>query len=284
MSQKKRGLGRGLGSLLSDVSALGSASETDMGLVDLAIGLLQAGAHQPRKHFDEAGLAELAESIRARGIVQPLIVRPVSAGRYEIVAGERRYRAAQIVGLKVVPVIVREMDEREAMAVALVENIQRADLNPLEESAALRKLIDECGLTHEQCAQAVGRSRTQVSNLLRLAELDPMVQNAVREGRLSLGHAKVLLGAPLERQTELAHHAMHRELTVRQTEALLRETARPKPAPRSESRPEPELEQRLSSAVGLPVRIQPGAKGQGKVLISYQDPAELRRLLGLLES
>lgn len=284
MSQKKRGLGRGLGSLLSDVSALGSAPDTDLGLVDLAIGHLQAGAHQPRKHFDEAGLSELAESIRARGIVQPLIVRPVGGQRYEIVAGERRFRAAQLVGLKVVPVIIREMDEREAMAVALVENIQRADLNPLEESAALRKLIDECGLTHEQCAQAVGRSRTQVSNLLRLAELDPLVQNAVREGRLSLGHAKVLLGAPLDRQAELAHHAMHRELTVRQTEALLRDTARPKPSMKVEVRADPEMEQRLSSAFGLPVRLQPGPKGQGKLLISYKDAAELRRLLGLFES
>ncbi|WP_029888511.1 ParB/RepB/Spo0J family partition protein [Polycyclovorans algicola] len=284
MSQKKRGLGRGLGSLLSDVSALGVAAEGDSGLADLPVAQLQPGAHQPRKHFDEAGLAELADSIRARGIVQPLIVRPVSGGRFEIVAGERRFRAAQLVGLKVVPAIVREMDEREAMAVALVENIQRADLNPLEESTALRKLIDECGLTHEQCAQAVGRSRTQVSNLLRLAELDPVVQNAVREGRLSLGHAKVLLGAPPERQAELAHHAIHRELTVRQTEVLLRESARPKPAPRAPARAEPELEQRLSSAFGLPVRIQPGLKGQGKLLISYQDSAELRRLLGLFES
>lgn len=283
MSVKKRGLGRSLDALLSSGAGDGAASQQGDELRELALDQLIPGPHQPRQHFDEAALAQLAESIRAQGVVQPLVVR-ASGRHFEIVAGERRWRAAKLAGLKVVPVIIRTLEEREAMAVALVENIQRADLNPLEESAALRKLIDECGLTHEQCAQAVGRSRTQVSNLLRLAELDPLVQNAVREGRLSLGHAKVLLGAPPDRQAELAHHAMLRELTVRQTEALLRDAARPKPAPKVEASAEPELEQRLSSAFGLPVRVQPGPKGQGKLLIAYKNAAELRRLLGLFES
>lgn len=283
MSQKKRGLGRGLGSLLSDVSALGEPTEEAAGLVDVAIDRLQAGAHQPRRHFDDAALSELADSIKAQGILQPLILRPLGGRRYEIVAGERRFRAAKLVGLKVVPAIVREMDEREAMAVALVENIQRADLNPVEESAALRKLIDECGLTHEQCAQAVGRSRTQVSNLLRLAELDPFVLDALRDGRLTLGHAKVLLGAAPERQAEFGGLAIQRELTVRQTEALLRQAPVTRPQPAADKRI-PDAETRLSSALGLPVKVQAGDKGRGKILITYRDAAELTRLIGLFES
>src|SRR3569623_103728 len=179
------------------------------------------GAHQPRRHFDETALATLADSIRAQGVVQPILVRPIGADRYEIIAGERRWRAAGIAGLKTIPAVVRQMDDRTARAVALVENIQRADLNPLEESEALHKLIEEHGLTHQQCAESVGHSRATVSNLLRLMELNSDVQELVRSNQISLGHAKVLLGVEGARQSSLAKLVVSGQLSVRATEALV---------------------------------------------------------------
>lgn len=280
MSVKKRGLGRSLDALLSSGAGDGAAAQQGDELRELPLDQLIPGRHQPRRHFDEEALAQLADSIRAQGVVQPLVVR-TSGAQFEIVAGERRWRAAKLAGLKVVPVIVRTLEEREAMAIALVENIQRADLNPLEEAEALRKLIDECGMTHEQCAQAVGRSRAQVSNLLRVMELPPEVQTLVRSGQLSLGHAKVLLAAPAAHQAEYARQVVTRQLTVRQTESLLKGV--PAPSPARPVKGDPELEQRLSSALGLPVRVQPGSGSRGKLVIAYRDPAELRRLLGVLE-
>ena len=280
MSTKKRGLGRGLDALLSSTQAAVDEQAGDE-LREVEIGLLVAGAHQPRRHFDDDALTQLADSIRTQGVVQPLVVR-AKGKQFEIVAGERRWRAAERAGLKKVPVIVRALSEQDAMTVALVENIQRADLNALEEAEALRKLIDDCGLTHDQCAQAVGRSRAHVSNLLRLLELAPECQALVRSGQLSLGHAKVLLGAEGARQVQLARTVVQRHLSVRQTELLLKspDTA---PAPRPSVAPQPELERRLSSALGLPVQLQGSAQGRGKVVIRYRDAAELQRLLGALE-
>ncbi len=277
MSVKKRGLGRGLDALLS------SASETEQSqgeeLRELAVEQLVAGKHQPRRAFDEEALKSLADSIRSQGIVQPIIVRPVGANRYEIIAGERRWRAAQRVGLKVIPAVIRSMDERTAMAVGLVENIQRSDLNALEEAEALHKLIKECGLTHDKCAEAVGRSRAQVSNLLRLTELNADVQALLRSNQLSLGHAKVLLGVTGPRQSSLAKLVLERHLSVRQTEALVQApattTAKTKVAPSKGHRLESELTQRI----GLPVKLQQNEQGRGKLVVSFKSQAELDRLL-----
>lgn len=285
MSTKKRGLGRGLDALLSSAQTPGVDEAAGDELREVGIEQLIAGAHQPRRHFDEDALAQLADSIRTQGVVQPLVVR-AKGKQFEIVAGERRWRAAQRAGLKTIPVIVRALDEQDAMTVALVENIQRADLNALEEAEALRKLIDDCGLTHDQCAQAVGRSRTHVSNLLRLLDLEADTQALVRSGQLSLGHAKVLLAADGARQVQLARLVVQRHLSVRQTELLIKDpqaTAAAAPRASAAAAGDPELERRLSSALGLPVKLQGNAQGRGKLVISYRDGAQLKRLLGVLE-
>ena len=252
MSVKKRGLGRGLDALLGSMNAPAAEAGSDPAPADTAprelpLAQLGPGKHQPRRHFDEAALSELAESIRAQGVVQPIVVRPTGVDCYEIVAGERRWRAAQRAGLKTIPVVIRVLDERAAMAVALVENIQRADLNALEEAEALQKLIGECGLTHEACAEAVGKSRAAVSNLLRLMELEPEVQALLRAGNLSFGHAKVLLGVAGARQSQLAKQVLERQLSVRQTEALVHEE--PRTAGRkSPAAPAPQMGQRRAPA------------------------------------
>jgi ParB family transcriptional regulator, chromosome partitioning protein len=279
MSAKKRGLGRGLDALLSSGSTPTETAADEQR--ELSIEVLQPGKHQPRRHFDEEALAALADSIRAQGVVQPIVVRAIGGDRYEIVAGERRWRAARLAGLKAVPVVVRTLDERGAMAVALVENIQRADLNPLEEAEALHKLIKECGLTHEKVAEAVGRSRAQVTNLLRLMDLQDQVQALVRDGRLSLGHAKVLLAAQGARQVSLAQLVIERQLSVRQTEALLHaEQAAPKNKP---GKPRvPAVEKQISARLGLPVRLHQAESGRGKLTVSFRSGEELERLLKLL--
>jgi ParB family chromosome partitioning protein len=276
VSVKKRGLGRGLDALLSSVSQAEDAQSSEE-LRELALDVLVAGKHQPRRAFDEDALKALADSIRAQGVVQPIIVRPAGANRYEIIAGERRWRAARLLGLKTIPAVIRAMDERAAMAVALVENIQRADLNALEEAEALHRLIKECGLTHDKCAEAVGRSRAQVSNLLRLIELNADVQALLRGNQLSLGHAKVLLGVTGPRQSSLAKMVIERHLSVRQTEALVQAPAstKAKSAPSKGHR----LESELSERIGLPVKLQQNEQGRGKLVVSFKSQAELDRLL-----
>lgn len=280
MTVKKRGLGRGLDALLSSVNAA-EAAQSGEELRDLELESLVAGKHQPRRAFDEDALKALADSIRAQGVVQPIIVRPAGGNRYEIIAGERRWRAAQRLGLKTIPAIIRSMDERAAMAVALVENIQRADLNALEEAEALHKLIKECGLTHDKCAEAVGRSRAQVSNLLRLTELNADVQALLRSNQLSLGHAKVLLGATGPRQSSLAKMVVAQHLSVRQIEALIQAHAAPKTkkAPLKGHR----LESELSQRIGLPVKLQQNEQGRGKLVVSFKSQTELDRLLKVLK-
>ncbi|HET8882384.1 MAG TPA: ParB/RepB/Spo0J family partition protein [Solimonas sp.] len=276
MSVKKRGLGRGLDVLLSSVANTVDEEAGDQ-LREIAIERLQPGRHQPRRRFDAAALDSLAESIRAQGVVQPIVVRAVGGDRYEIVAGERRWRAARQAGLKQVPAVIKTLDEQGAMAVALVENIQRADLNPLEEAEALDKLIRDCGLTHEATAKAVGRSRTHVTNLLRLIELNDDVQQLVRDGHLSFGHAKVLLGADGARQSSLAKLAVERQLSVRQTEALVHADGAGKPRA---ARPRaPALERELTQKFGLPVRLQQSDSGRGRLTVSFKTPAELQALL-----
>ncbi len=283
--QKKRGLGRSLNVLLSSESAQQySDKENDGGSQqrEIALERLQPGAHQPRRHFDEESLRELSNSISSQGVIQPIVARALGGERYEIIAGERRWRAAQMAGLQSIPAVVRVLDERGAMAIALVENIQRADLNPLEEAEALSRLLDECQFTHEQVAEAVGKSRATVSNLLRLMELNEDVQTLVREGRLSLGHAKVLMGATGSRQSSLAKLVANQQMSVRQTESLLKsdEQSRIAPPPaRVRNGLESELEGRLAERLGLNVSVQQNAKGKGRITIRYKNAAELETLL-----
>jgi len=280
MNARKRGLGRGLDALLSSVAPVIPGSEIDE-LRELPLERLTPGRHQPRRQFDEEALGALADSIRAQGVVQPIVVRPAGADRYEIIAGERRWRAAKLAGLTHIPVVVRVLDERGAMAVALVENIQRADLNALEEAEALHKLIAECGLTHEACAEAIGKSRAAVSNLLRLMELNDDVQERVRGRQLSFGHAKVLLAVQGARQSSLAALVADKHLSVRQTEALVHaqpeQKARPQPAPAIG-----EIEKDLAGRIGLGVKLQQNDKGRGKLTINFKSNSELQKLLGLL--
>ncbi len=280
MSVKKRGLGRSLDALLgsSQPQAVEAAGDE---LRELALDSLIAGKHQPRRSFDQGQLEALAESIKAQGVVQPIIVREIDSGRHEIVAGERRWRAAKLAGLTVIPAVVRKMEDRAAMAVALVENIQRADLNPLEEAEALRRLIDDCGLTHEQAAEAVGKSRASISNLLRLIDLDAGVQMMVRNGLISLGHAKVLMGASPSKQAELAKQVVERELTVRQTETLLMASSRPAAPPSAPLPPSP-IASEISERIGVPVSLTQSPRGKGKLVISFDNNAQLQQVLKLL--
>lgn len=280
---KKRGLGRGLDALLGTMaSATGPVSEEEshIALKELPIASLVAGKHQPRRNFDEAQLAELTESIRAQGVVQPIVVRPQGNDKYEIVAGERRWRAAQRAGLSTIPAVVRDLDERAAMAVALVENIQRADLNALEESQALHRLIEECGLTHEACATAVGKSRAAVTNLLRLTDLQADVQALLRAGQLSFGHAKVLLGVGGAKQSILAKQVVERQLSVRQTEALVH--AEPKPAGRKAAAAVSPHAERIAQRWGMPVALQQGPGGKGILKLSFANESQLNKLLAVL--
>ncbi len=277
---KKRGLGRGLDALLGTASAPVTPEEAATSLRELPLASMQAGRHQPRRHFDEAQLSELTESIRAQGVVQPIVVRPLGGERFEIVAGERRWRAAQRAGLASIPAVVRDLDERSAMAVALVENIQRADLNPLEESAALHRLIEECGLTHEACAVAVGKSRAAVTNLLRLTDLEADVQALLRAGQLSFGHAKVLLAAEGTRQSQLAKQVVERQLSVRQTETLVH--AEPGSAPKKDKAPTLPEADLIAEKWGVSVALQRGPNGKGSLKLGYQTESQLQRLLAAL--
>ena len=287
MAQKKRGLGRGLESLLSkDFDDTPAAAE----LVELALDDLAPGRYQPRRDIDPDALEALAQSIRAQGVVQPLVVRRVTDTEhgYEIIAGERRWRAARLAGLAQVPAVVREFAEEAAMAVALIENIQREDLNPLEVSGALKRLIDECGFTHAQCAAAVGRSRAAVSNLLRLSDLEADVAERLRVGELEMGHARALLGLDGATQVKIATRVVERGLTVRQTEALVRaahedtgkQPTKTKPARDARlQRHESSLSKRLEAGV----KIEPDRRGGGKVVIRYQSAAELDALVDRLD-
>jgi ParB family chromosome partitioning protein len=279
---KPKGLGRGLDALLggSDEPArretLGTAS----------IGDLQPGKYQPRTHMDPASLDDLAASIRAQGLMQPILVRPVAGNRYEIIAGERRWRAAKLAGLSEVPVVVRDVPDQAALAMALIENIQREDLNPLEEATGIQRLVEEFRLTHEQAAEAVGRSRAAVSNLLRLLRLPQAIQSYVSEGKLDMGHARALLAVEGHRQLELAQRVVDRGLSVRETEALVNETLHPKlPAPRPKlrtSRDIQRLEEELSERLGTAIEIRPGKKGSGKMVIGYMSLDHLDDLIAKL--
>jgi len=300
MSAKRRGLGRGLEALLGDVDispppvAVGDGQKpvaADSGLKMLPVDLLRRGAYQPRQTMRQDALEELASSIRAQGMLQPIIVRPLKttdasgAQRYEIVAGERRWRAAQLAGLSEVPTIVRQMPDSTAIAVALIENIQRENLSPLEESQSIRRLIDEFELTHQEAADAIGRSRTAVSNLLRLLDLGDEAKALVRAGKLEMGHARALLSITQPRvQAELAALIARKGLSVRATEALVKKTlsgGSKKPV-RTGGSIDPNiryLQDELSGKLGAQVSIQHRAKGDGKLVVTYNSLDELEGIL-----
>src|SRR5512132_2446861 len=279
---RPKGLGRGLDALLAG-SDEGSASES---LQTLAIDRLRPGKYQPRTRMDKTSLDELAASIREHGVMQPILVRPVDGGRFEIVAGERRWRAAQRAGLTEVPALVKSVPDQAALAVALIENIQREDLNPLEEAKGLQRLIDEFGLTHDAAAKAVGRSRSAVSNLLRLNALAPPVQEYVLGGAIEMGHARALLPLPVEQQAGAAARVVNGALSVRETERLVLGLLNPaKRAARRRSKPAYDadtarLENDLSEALGAVVHIEPGRQGAGRIVIRY---STLEQLDGIIE-
>ncbi|MBF8778643.1 ParB/RepB/Spo0J family partition protein [Pseudomonas fulva] len=286
MAVKKRGLGRGLDALLSGPSV--SALEEQAVKIDqkelqqLPVDLIQRGKYQPRRDMDPQALEELAHSIRSHGVMQPIVVRPIEGGRYEIIAGERRWRATQQAGLESIPAMVREVPDEAAIAMALIENIQREDLNPLEEAMALQRLQQEFELTQQQVADAVGKSRVTVANLLRLISLPDEIKTMLAHGDLEMGHARALLGLDEERQVEGARHVVARGLTVRQTEALVRQWLTGKPEPVEPARPDPDiarLEQRLAERLGSAVQIRHGNKGKGQLVIRYNSLDELQGVL-----
>ena len=282
MSAKRRGLGRGLDALLGlDSTAGAEAASADAALRHLPVEFLQRGRYQPRTDFDPAALQELADSIKAQGVVQPIVVRPFGPDKYEIVAGERRWRAAQLAGLAEIPALVREIPDEAAIAVALIENIQRQDLNPLEEAAALKRLTEEFGMTHQEVADAVGRSRVAVTNLLRLLDLHPDVKGYLQRGELEMGHARALAGLPEARQPQAAAMVVSRGLSVRETEALVKRLLSEQPA-KAPARLDPDirrLQDDLSERLGATVKIQHGPKGSGKLVIQYSSLEELDGIL-----
>ena len=275
---KAKGLGRGLDALL------GGDEPAREVLGTLDIGAIRPGRYQPRTRMDQQALAELAQSIRSQGLLQPLVVRPVNGG-YELVAGERRWRAAQMAGLTRVPAIVREVPDDAALVMALIENIQREDLNPMEEAGALARLIDEFKMTHEQAADAVGRSRSATSNLLRLLKLAKPVQESLMRGAIEMGHARALLALDAARQIELAARIAAKGLSVREAEALVQQMLRA-PAPRRRKRADRDvqrLQEEMSERLGTTVEIRPGSKGRGKLIVHYANLDHLEQLLKRLK-
>ena len=284
MTKVHKGLGRGLDALLS-----GGKSEKDEVMRDLNVTLLKPGKYQPRTHMDETSLNELATSIKAQGIMQPILVRQIADSSYEIIAGERRWRAARIAGLSHVPVLVRSVPDNAALAMALIENIQRENLNPLEEAIGIQRLIDEFKMTHQVAADAVGRSRSAASNLLRLLKLPKVVQNMLMENKLDMGHARALLSLEGAQQILFANKIVLEELSVRDAERLVQkqsqepqEKRRPKKTVKL-SRDTQRLQEEMSTYLGMRVEIRPGIKNGGKLVIEYANNDQLDDLLNKLK-
>jgi ParB family transcriptional regulator, chromosome partitioning protein len=274
---KPKGLGRGLDALLGgdEPPRRGDA------LATLPVGRIRPGKYQPRTKMDQQALAELAASIRSQGLMQPLLVRAVDRDRYELIAGERRWRAAQMAGLEEVPVLVRDVSDDAALAMSLIENIQRENLNPMEEAAGVQRLVDEFRMTHEQAADAVGRSRSATTNLLRLLKLARPVQEMLMEGALEMGHARALLALDAARQIEAAHRVAAKGLSARETEALVQQLLRGGAAKRRVrgDRDLARLEEEVSERLGTTVQIRAGRKGTGKVVVHYSSLEHLDQLL-----
>ncbi len=278
MAIKKRGLGRGLDALLGDAVLTEPISSPRT----LPVDRIEPSRFQPRKDIDLERLRELADSIKAHGVVQPVVVRVGGNDRYELVAGERRWRAARLAGLTEIPVVVRKLDDRAALALALIENIQREDLNPLEQAEAMHRLLEEFDMTHQQLAEAVGKSRTTITNLLRLLELNPEVKKLLAESRIEMGHARALLGLAGEKQIEVALKVADGMLTVRATEQLVKDLQSGVTASGS-ARVDPDirrLQDELTTLLGTRVTIRHSKQGKGRLVISYRD---LDQLEGLLE-
>ena len=281
MNMKKRGLGRGLDALLGDVPVTAKPENTSAQQT-LPIELLQRGKYQPRKDMNPEKLQDLANSIAMQGIVQPIVVRHISPQQYEIVAGERRWRAAQLAGLQDVPVIIKEMDDRTAMAIALIENIQREDLNVLEEAEALQRLLTEFEMTHQQVADAVGKSRATVTNFLRLLDLAPEVKKMLVNKQLEMGHARALLPLETEQQIEAARKITNQGLSVRLTEKLVKDLQQP---PKVENKIPTidadilSLQNELSEKFGARVQVESKENGKGKLIIHYSTLDELEGIL-----
>src|SRR5260221_1858999 len=256
MTARHKGLGRGLDALLGGTTR----SHDQEALGELPVRAIGRGRNQPRARVDEASLADFADSIRARGVIQPIVVRPVNDSEYEILAGERRWRAAKIANLERIPAVIREVPDEAALGIGLIENIQREDLNPIEEASGLKRLIDEFSLTHEEVARAIGRSRTGVTNLLRLLELAPAVQALVQDGSIDMGHARALLALSKARQLELAHQIVEKGLSVRDTERLVQEASHaPQAGHRAVARLDPDsrrLQQELSESLAAHARLK----------------------------
>ena len=282
MSSNKRGLGRGLDALLGDVSV----KEEKHHLQTLPIEYLQRGKYQPRQDINPEKLQELADSIKAQGIIQPIVVRLMAYEKYEIVAGERRWRAAQMAGLTEVPVVIKEIDDRAAMAIALIENIQREDLNPLEEADALKRLLDEFEMTHQHIAEAIGKSRTTVTNLLRLMDLHPDVKKLLLTNQLEMGHARALLSLDGLKQVALANKVVKEGLTVRTTERLVKEShAEPKiHKVKVIDNDTLRLQDDLTAKLGAKVIIDHKENGSGKLVIAYSSLDELDGIIEQLKA
>jgi ParB family chromosome partitioning protein len=300
MSVRKRGLGRGLDALLGATNASESAApeagqsehgqsspghgpaSEDRVLKELPVDLIQRGKYQPRKDIDPESLQELADSIKVQGVMQPIVVRPISDRKYEIIAGERRWRATQLAGLDSIPAMVRDVSDEAAIAMALIENIQREDLNPIEEAASLQRLQQEFELTQQEVATAVGKSRSTVANLLRLMSLQEDVRRLVEHGDLEMGHARALLGLEGNDQSQAARSVVGKGLSVRQTEALVRNTLARKDQPAPDKSIDPNirhLQDDLSERLGARVQIQHSAKGKGKLVLAYNSLDELDGIL-----
>lgn len=286
---RKSGLGRGLDALLgnrSEDNSGRSSSQEPSELQTLGIEQLQPGQYQPRSIMDQDKLQELADSIESQGIVQPIVVRRLTTNKYEIIAGERRWRAAQLAQLTEVPVLVKQANDQQTIAMALIENIQREDLNPLEEALALQRLIDEFEITHAQAAEAVGRSRVAVSNLLRLLDLSKHVKSLLNDGLLEMGHARCLLSLEPSDQLQIAQQIMAKKMSVRQAEALVKafkEPAKPKTKPTEKSADIKHLEQQLTEKLCAQVDIQHTPKGGGKLVIHYHGSDELEGILNRIK-
>jgi len=283
--RKKPVLGRNLSSMLSQSTLKQVQRESRDELRHLPLDVIRPGRYQPRSVFDEEKLAELADSIRAQGVVQPIVVRPVGDDGFELIAGERRWRAAQIAQLDDIPAVVRDVSDEISVAMALIENIQREDLNPLEEATALRRLIDDFQMTHQEAADAVGRSRAAVSNLLRLLELMQEVKEMVDLRLIEMGHARALLSLDDELQVQAAREVVHKRLSVRETENLVRRLQQSKQK-KGRRRMDPDilrLQNRLGESLGARVRIQHQASGKGKLVISYNNADEFEGILERLD-
>ena len=279
MAAKKRGLGRGLNAMLPKKEEV---APPKTGLDEIPIEFIQPGKYQPRTYFAEESIAELSDSIKAQGVIQPIVLRPIGDDRYEIIAGERRWRAAQLAGIEKIPAVIRTVDDESALAMSLIENIQREDLNPLEEATALQRLIDDFQFTHQEVADAVGKSRSAVTNTLRLTQLAPPVAEMLVAGDLEMGHARALLTLEVNEQVAVAKQVVARGLNVRQTEELVRAAGKTagatgvKPARDADTR---RLEQNLGQTLGQPVQIRHTKKGTGKLVISYSSLDELDGIL-----